>query len=251
MKTSWGKVAKWYENVISDDDSYQNTVIKPNLLRLLNLKKGEKVLDVACGSGFFTREFVKVGAEATGLDIGRELVLIAKQKDSQSKYLVGNAEKMESITSAYFDAAVIVLALQNIKNYQNAISEIARVLKPGGRLLVVLNHPAFRIPKKSFWGYDEEAKIQYRKLDGYMSEFSKAMDMHPGKKISTSLKTTFSYHRPLQVYFKAFNKAGLVVTNLEEWISNKKSDSGPRANAENVARIEFPLFMAIMLKKSI
>jgi len=60
---------------------------------------------------------------------------------------------------------------------------------------------------------------------------------------------TMSFHRPLQVYFKAFAKAGLCVTRLEEWASHKTSDSGPRKAAEDLARKEIPLFMCLELKK--
>ena len=72
------------------------------------------------------------------------------------------------------------------------------------------------------------------------------MDMHPG--ISGSAKT-LSFHRPLQYYFKALAKAGFAVDRLEEWISHKASDSGPRAKAENVARKEIPLFLYLSAKK--
>ena len=248
QNTSWGSVARWYDKTVSSEDSYQNLVIKPNLLRMLNLKAGESVLDVACGSGFFAREFSKLGAKVTGLDIGVELIKIAKQQDPKGTYVVGNAEKMTSVGSGKFDAAVIVLALQNIKNFQNTISEISRVLKPAGRCVIVLNHPSFRIPGLTSWEYDENRKIQFRRIDAYLSESSKAMDMHPGK-ITLKDKLTYSFHRPLQVYFKAFAKAGLLVESLEEWISPKESDKGTRKLAEDKARKEFPLFMTVNLIK--
>jgi ubiquinone/menaquinone biosynthesis C-methylase UbiE len=249
-KTSWGNVAKWYDKTVSEEESYQNAVIKPNLLRMLALKKGESILDIACGSGFFSREFAKAGAKVTGVDIGPELIKIAKAQDSKSVYLVNNAEKMEGIKSLSFDAAAIVLALQNIKNLQAAVAEVFRTLKYGGRCLVVLNHPGFRIPGQSSWGFDEKANVQFRRVDAYLSESSKAMDMHPGQEASNK-KITYSFHRPLQVYFKAFAKAGFVVSRLEEWVSNKESDKGPRKKAEDTARKEFPLFMCLELRKQI
>ena len=51
-------------------------------------------------------------------------------------------------------------------------------------------------------------------------------------------------------YFKNLNKAGLAVSLLEEWNSNKVSDSGPRAKAENLARKEIPLFLFMEAKKN-
>ena len=63
--TSWGKAANWYNNLIEqDENSYQRRLILPNLLRLVELKRGEVVLDLACGQGFFSRGFAKLGANA-------------------------------------------------------------------------------------------------------------------------------------------------------------------------------------------
>jgi hypothetical protein len=79
-----------------------------------------------------------------------------------------------------------------------------------------------------------------------MSEAKVTMDMHPGMIHSPQ---TLSFHRPLQTYFKQLAKFGLSVDRLEEWISHKKSDSGPRAEAENKARKEIPLFLYLRAKK--
>ena len=61
LKTSWGGVAGWYQNLLSGEGTYQKEVILPNLLRLLNIKKGEVILDLGCGPGFFAAEFLKKG----------------------------------------------------------------------------------------------------------------------------------------------------------------------------------------------
>jgi hypothetical protein len=60
---------------------------------------------------------------------------------------------------------------------------------------------------------------------------------------------TVSFHRPLQFYFKIFSKLGFAVERLEEWNSNKKSEAGPRAKAEDKARKEIPLFLYMCVKK--
>ncbi|HYV33901.1 MAG TPA: SAM-dependent methyltransferase, partial [Candidatus Limnocylindria bacterium] len=145
--------------------------------------------------------------------------------------------------------AICVLSLQNIKNLSAAILEMSRVLKKEGRAVLVLNHPTFRIPNASAWDFDEKQNIQYRRIDGYMSEISQQVDMTQGVTEVKKKKYTYSFHHPLQVYFKAFAKAGLCVTRLEEWVSHKTSDKGPRKTAEDTARKEIPLFMCLELKK--
>ena len=69
--------------------------------------------------------------------------------------------------------------------------------------------------------------------------------MHPGEEKS---EQTFSYHRSLQDFFKALAKNGFVVSRLEEWISHKISERGPRQAAEDIARKEIPLFLMLEAK---
>ena len=116
------------------------------------------------------------------------------------------------------------------------------MLKHKGRFIFVLNHPAFRVLKRTSWGFDESVGMQYRRVDGYLSGAKIAVDMHPGKQGGTK---TVSYHRSMQDFFKALHGAGFAASRLEEWISHKKSGKGPRQKAEDTARKEIPLFMCI------
>lgn len=250
--TSWGEVADWYQNLLSGEGTYQKDLILPNLLRLLEIKKGETILDLACGPGFFSNEFVKKGAKVIGTDISKELIAIAKKQSDfhdyrQLLYIAAPADKLDFLKNESADKAVIILAIQNIENAQAVFEECKRILRPRGKLFLVMNHPAFRVLKESGWGWDAAKKIQYRRVDRYLSELKSKIQMHPGGKPS---EHTVSFHRPLQFYFKALNKAGFSVGRLEEWNSNRKSQPGPRAKAEDSARKEIPLFLFLEAIKS-
>ncbi len=249
--TSWGKVSAWYDNLLEEkQDSYQEKVIKPNLLRLLMPKPGEEVLDIGCGQGFFSREIAKNGARVVGIDIAGELISLAKKRAKHGEIFLNlSAENMKGLNSERFNAAICVLALQNIENYRAAIMEAARVLKVNGRFILVLNHPGFRVPTASAWEFDQEKKVQFRRIDKYLSEIKQAVDMTQGILEQRKKRYTYSFHRPLQNYFKVFKKAGLAVIGLEEWISHKVSDKGSRKAAEDLARKEIPLFMALEIVK--
>jgi len=259
-ETSWGNVAGWYDELLEGGDTYQEKVILPNLLRLLQPRAGLRVLDLACGQGYFSRAFAKEEAMVTGADISPELIEKAQEHSPKEiRYLVASADNLGTLKEASFDAAIIVLALQNIRNIEGVFGECRRLLDRGGRLLLVLNHPAFRIPKQSQWGFDEQAKVQYRRVDAYLSQSQATIDMNPGlyasqgrigRKNSNEFvlgekkgATTLSFHRSFQMYFKALAKEGFAVTRLEEWISHRKSQNGPRAAVEDRARKEIPLFL--------
>jgi len=258
--TSWDVAAEWYDNLVqSGEGTYQHDLILPNVTRLLELKKGEKVLDIACGQGLFSREFAKAGAKVTGVDLSAKLISIAKERSPREiQFQVAAADKLDFLENNSFDAVVCVSAIQNITNVAGVFGEAFRVLKKSGRFLLVMNHPAFRIPKRSAWGFDEKSKIQYRRVDEYISESKSEIAMHPGLARTSSSGefvlgdtnvTTVSFHHPLQFYFKALRKSGFLVSRLEEWVSGKKSQSGPRSDAENRARKEFPLFLALEARK--
>ena len=146
--TSWGKSAKWYDELLEKGEGlFQKELILPNLIRLLEIKRGQKILDLACGQGFFARAFQKVGAEVTGVDIAKELIAIARGKSvSAIKYHVAPADRMPFLRPRSFDRIVSVLAIQNIEDMRGVFAECARVIRPSGSLYLVLNHPAFRVP---------------------------------------------------------------------------------------------------------
>ncbi len=243
-ETSWGNVADWYDEMLEEkENTYQKNVILPNILRLINIKSGEFILDLACGTGFFAREFFKKGGKVKGVDISQELIEIArKNSPKEIEYFVSPADNLGFIKDKVVDKIVIILAIQNIENISGVFSECNRVLKNDGKIFLVMNHPTFRIPKRSSWGFDEKNKVQYRRVDEYMSESKTKIEMQPGK---VGGEYTVSFHRPMQMYFKILKKNGFCVNNLEEWISDKKSQPGPRAESEDRARKEFPLFLFI------
>lgn len=303
-QTSWEPVAGWYDNMLSGQDgqdTYQAKVILPNLMRILPAKKsgsskgsnemGRKILDIACGQGFFSHAYAAAGAEVLGIDISSELIKRAREGRGVStgaastanvknlpasappkspRFEIDSASRISAAKNESFDAAIIILALQNIKEMPETIKEASRVLVTGGKLVIVLNHPCFRVLRGSAWGFDEnsigvpselaKSGIQYRRIDRYGNAFSVEVDMTPGTKpdtaagkfpakFATHKSFTTSFHRPLQDYFKALSSAGFGVVGLEEWISHKQSQRGPRAAAEDTARKEFPMFMAIVGKK--
>jgi len=156
-------------------------------------------------------------------------------------------DQYDSLKRGSFDLAVCLLAVQNINPIGPLFTGTVKLLKPGGRLVVVLMHPCFRSPKATSWGW-EASQVQYRRVDRYLLPRKEPITMNPGKKDG---KYTWTFHRPIQEYVHAAFRAGATVDALEEWPSHKISDSGPRAHAENVARAEIPMFLAMRVVKAL
>lgn len=252
-KTSWQKVAPWYSKVTERGQGhyYHQHVVIPGVLRLLDLKTDiqhttYKILDMACGNGVLAKA-IPGGVDYLGVDIAPSLIDEAKRTDKNSghKYEVADITKpFEARTD--FTHAAIVLALQNTMSPGNVLKNAAKHLVDGGTLVIVLNHPAFRIPRQSSWGIDDSKKMQYRRIDKYMSPMNIPINMNPGDPNS---QITMSYHLPLSMYSKLLKEAGFKIDLIEEWTSDKESE-GRAAKMENRSRAEIPLFLAIKAIKT-
>lgn len=238
--TSWDSTAEWYNAVIEEKGSYQTEVILPNLLRVMNIKTNQKILDLGCGTGFFSRAFARAGATVTAIDNSSEMIAMAKKQNEKINYLIGNAENLKSISSQSFDAITVIMAIQNMEHIAQVFAECSRILKKEGKLYIVMNHPTFRVPKYSSWEWTEDQNTQFRRVDHYLSEAKQKIQTHPG---SAPENYTVSFHRPLQTYFKLLGKSGLAVTRLEEWISHRQGPKGKTFTALETARKEIPLFL--------
>lgn len=245
MDTSWEKSADWYDRIIGaqGSDLYQRIVI-PGALRMLQPQAGEKIMDLGCGQGVFTRALAESGAEVTGVDASPSLVQKARGYPSMGglRYLVRDAAKLGDLGP--FDGISCILALQNMAHLDDVCRAAAATLRQGGRFLWVMNHPCFRIPRQTSWGFEE--KVQYRRIDAYSTPLSIPILMHPGMPGSD---TTMSFHHSLMDLMRPAFSAGFTLSGLEEWHSDKVSEPGPRARIENRARLEFPLFLALRWQK--
>jgi len=144
-----------------------------------------------------------------------------------------------------YNKAAIILALQNIKEPDKTIKLTGEKMDKGGKLIIVLNHPCFRIPRQSSWETDAKNKLQYRRVNRYMSPLEIPINMHPGDRNSP---VTWSFHLPIEEYSRMLSENGFLIEKIEEWTSDKKSE-GKAAKSENRARDEFPMFMAILAVK--
>lgn len=246
--TSWENVAEWYGTHLSAPGTYQSEVVWPGALRMLGVGPGKTFLDVACGEGSFANLIVKQGGAVVGIDAAPTLIRQAQNKHIRnSEFLVGDAANADrNLRDRKFDGAALVLALQNINDMSAVFASVSRMLNKNAPFVIVLNHPAFRIPRQSSWGFEDDRKMMYRRVDSYMSENAIPMQMHPGD--APTINTT-SFHRPISSYVTALSAAGFAIDAMEEWISHKESTSGPRAKAENRIRKEVPMFLAIRGRK--
>lgn len=248
--TSWQNVGNWYnESVGEEGHYYHQAIIIPNVLKLLNFSENESasLLDLACGQGVLSRHLPPY-VSYVGVDAAGQLIAAAKkyQRPSSHQFIQADISQKLPLQHPPFSHAAIILALQNIEHPVAVFKNASYHLQSGAPFIVVLNHPCFRIPRQSSWKVDAENKIQYRRIDRYMSPMKIPIQTHPGK--GKQSPNTLSFHHPLSDYSRWLNEAGFVIELIEEWCSDKVSE-GRAAKMENRSRQEIPLFMAILARK--
>lgn len=243
--TSWEPVQKWYHSSVGEEGHYYHQkIVLPGVLKLLNLRPGSSLLDIACGNGVLARQLPK-NIYYEGLDLSSSLIKEAKKMLPSHPFHISDITKPFPIKKTDFSHAAIVLAIQNVEQAGQVFLHAGKHLTPGGTLVIVMNHPCFRIPRQSSWKVDEAQKMQYRRIDRYSSPLQIPIQAEPSKGEKSA--QTWSFHVPLSQYSKWLQEAGFMIELIEEWHSDKIS-TGKNAKMENRSREEFPLFMAIKAK---
>lgn len=126
-------------------------------IRLLNNPKPKCLLDVACGTADFSIAAVKYGIETIyGIDIAEKMLSIGNNKIQKKGYAehikleMGNAESIR-FDSEFFDAAIVAFGVRNFENLEKGLSEILRVLKPNGSILVLEFSKPNSFPSKQIY----------------------------------------------------------------------------------------------------
>jgi ubiquinone/menaquinone biosynthesis C-methylase UbiE len=246
--SGWDAVADWYDRLVGESGhDYHRHVIVPCALRMLAMQPGESLADVCCGQGVLIRPMLASGVSRyLGVDASEKLIASARQRhggDSPVRLMAADASVEGAWADGSYDASVCLMAVHDVADLDGLFLNMARSLKQGGRAVIVMMHPCFRIPKRTHWGFDNEQKIQYRRMDRYATSEEIPVMTHPSRPKDG---TTVFHHRPLAPLITALGAAGLAVQACEEPVSHRRSQGGgPFSRAEHKAAEEFPLFLAL------
>lgn len=101
--------------------------------------RGKKILDVGCGKGRYSHWFVKYGADAYAIDMVLDFLKIACRNVNSSRFCLASATDLPFADNS-FDYVCCIETLQHIPDTQRAISQMSRVLKPGGKIIIIDNN---------------------------------------------------------------------------------------------------------------
>ncbi len=181
-------------------------LLDPLMIEMCAPRLGLRALDVGCGEGRFCRMLRGRGVQAIGIDPTEKLIATAQGRDPDGDYRPGMAEALP-FESESFDLVISYLTLIDIADFRTAIGEMARVLRPGGKL-VVANLTAMATATSHYWWRDESGEKLFWTLDDYMTERPVWVEW-AGIRI-------VNWHRPLSAYMQAFLANGFILERYDE-----------------------------------
>jgi SAM-dependent methyltransferase len=202
----WARHARWWQREFSEgaDPEYAQQIL-PLVAR--HLHGARRVLDIGCGEGQVARSLTALGIDVVGLDPTWLQVAVAHDRGDGPTYARARAEVLPCRADA-FDSVLLCLALEHVDAFEAAIGEVARVLEPGGRFVLLLCHPLLQAPG-SGWIDDRIADEHYWRLSSYLRDHTVVDDVAPGVSLQFA-------HRPLSRYVHAMGRAGLLIDDMEE-----------------------------------
>ena len=204
----WETHAGWWIDGFTDgaDPEYEEQILP---MAAAELAGARRVLDVGCGDGQVSRLASRLGCDTVvGVDPTWNQVKVAAQRGGASFARAGAARLPFADDS--FDAVVACLVFEHIRDVDDAIAEVARVLTPGGRFCFFLNHPLLQTPN-SGWIDDQvlDPPEQYWRIGPYLVEDETIEEVEKGVFIPF-------IHRPLSRYLNALAANGLLLQRMEE-----------------------------------
>ncbi len=230
-RIAWDRaIDTWEDFQESGKDFARDRVHGPALLRALGPLRGQRILDLGCGQGRFTRRLARRGGRVVGVDWSAKMIEAARRRERSAPlgidYRVIDARAIgRAFPRLRFDTVVACMSLMDMPDLPRVLRGAHALLRPKGRLVISITHPLNTAevgsdapPSRSRPGV---------RIDRYFDE-RVGVTRWAMQRLKRPFQTVF-WHRPLEGWYRVLKSSGFEVVDLRE----------PRATARAVER--FPL----------
>jgi 2-polyprenyl-3-methyl-5-hydroxy-6-metoxy-1,4-benzoquinol methylase len=255
VRASWNANAEFWDNYMGEGGSFQRALIGPATERLLELRAGESVLEVACGNGMFARRMAQLGGRVVACDFAEEFLECARARTTEHteriEYCALDAtdyDQLMALGKRRFDAAVCTMALMDMSAIDPLFKALSVLLKRDGRFVFSLTHPCLNSGKG--------CKKVIEETEGEAVETAYAIQIsnyitpatYKGLGILGQPVPQYYFHRPLSVLFNSAFSAGFVLDGLEEPVFPNAAGARRPFSWENFREIPPVLVARVRLK---
>lgn len=243
LPSRWDANASFWVQIIREHrDRYRSELTDPALLEAIGEPRGSEVLDAGCGEGYLARILAGKGALVTGIDSSARLIEAAETQNLTDEFPISFAvASVDELPYAEdtFDVVVCNHLLNDLYDPSKPISEFARVLRDGGRVIILMLHPCF---------YNRHAERDQATNGLIAASYFDTRSIEQAFEVGglTSPVTNTAWFRPLEFYTEELCKSGFAITSLTE-----PHPSAEQVQSDNWWRKGFtrPLFMLLVAQK--
>ncbi|AZQ63846.1 methyltransferase domain-containing protein [Flammeovirga pectinis] len=218
-KEIWNANAENWDSYMGEmGNRWHNDLIAPQSVELLNLKEGDKLLDVGCGNGLFARRMAKLGIKVTAFDFAQVNIDKAKKYSTKNiDYKVLDATEevdLLSLGEGGFQGAVSHMTLMDMPTLGVLFASLSKLLIKNGVFVFSIQHPVFNSNSASEDERNNLILSEYIQKENYM-----------GMAVPGQEHEQYYFHRPISTYFELAFKNGFVVDGYVEPTFSKEQDS--------------------------
>jgi 2-polyprenyl-3-methyl-5-hydroxy-6-metoxy-1,4-benzoquinol methylase len=222
-REAWNQNAAFWNERMGEGNDFVEVLIWPATERLLELRAGERVLDIACGNGLTSRRLAAMGAEVVAVDFAEEMIAHAIERTTEHTDRIGyrvldatDEAALLALGEGQFDAALCNMALFDMAEIEPLMRALARLLRSGGRFVFSVLHPCFNSPHMALVA--EEADRAGDLVTTYSVKVFNYITptVTHGAAMRNQPRPQLIFHRPLQVLLGVGFEAGFVLDALEE-----------------------------------
>lgn len=216
----WDKNAAIWDEAMGEGSPFQKELLEPHTLKFLDIKAGQKVLDIACGNGQMSRVLARLGAKVTAIDASPTMVKLAQSRnaDLAIDYRIADITKTQpgDLEGHPFDAVLCNMALMDIEDIKPVFEVAYKVLKDTGIFVFSVNHPCYDKSAATHLRetYDQNGVLITEtclKVREYLKPTSLTV-----KALPTFSSVHYFFHRPLQTYLNVAFEAGFLMCGIAE-----------------------------------
>lgn len=200
---------------------FHNELVRPATESLLQVKRGERVLDIVCGNWSFSRRLCELGARVVAFDYSSEMIAAAQNRSAglDITYYTLDATDEEGLLQfgmETFDGVVSNMALMDNSELAPLTRSIYRLLVSGGRVVVSLQHPCFQSP--GLIKVTETEEMGDRIVTRNLIKLSRYKDpeSYEGLALADQPVPQLYFHRPLKLIMNAFFDSEFVFDGMKE-----------------------------------
>jgi ubiquinone/menaquinone biosynthesis C-methylase UbiE len=219
VRSAWDRLAGFWDDRMQAGETWQGNLIHPAVERLLALRPGERVLEIACGTGDFARRMAEVGTLVLAVDFSEGMLERARAHGGDVEYAYADATQEQELLKLgdeeSFDAVVSNMAVMDMESIEPMVAAASRLLRPGGRFVLSILHPAFNSgnvrPTVELDPNGDTTDVYSVKVSSYGQPSTGKGVAVPGQPVQQ-----WYFHRPLWLVLKPFFERSFALDGLEE-----------------------------------